>query len=227
MKHLSLALKKSGGRNNRGRITSFHIGGGHKQRYRLVDFNRQLANPAIIRTIEKDPSRSSFISLICYRNGTLSYMLTPEAVKIGDIVLSSQDLILMTGSTITLKYIPLGLFIHNVQFGLTGKLIRAAGTWGQILKKTLTHALIKLPSNKKILVNLNNNAVLGKLANNQHAYKKLYKAGRTRWAGITPTVRGVAMNPVDHPMGGKTHGKLHRTPWGRITKGPKTSRNKA
>lgn len=223
MKNLSLSLRKSGGRNNLGRICSFHIGGGHKQRYRLINFDRTLTTaPIIVRSIEKDPNRTAYIALVSTRNGTLFYILSPETLRVGDVIISGDADAVMVGASMLLRDIPLGYLVHNISMNNKFSLVRAAGCYGQILKKTLTIALIKLPSGQKVRVSLNNTATIGKLSNPQHYYNIYYKAGRIRWLGKTPSVRGVAMNPVDHPMGGKTPGKLHKTPWGKLTKGIKT-----
>lgn len=227
MKELTLSLRKSGGRNNLGRICSFHIGGGHKQRYRIINFNRNENNISfIIRTIETDPNRTCYISLVCSNTGNLFYILTPEGLKISDVLVSGNKNVIMIGSTMKLSDIPLGYFIHNISIDNKSTLIRSAGCFGQILKKTYTDAIIKLPSGKQLKISLNNKATIGKLSNPKHFYTVYHKAGKTRWLGKTPVVRGVAMNPVDHPMGGKTHNKLHRTPWGKLTKGKKTRKKK-
>jgi large subunit ribosomal protein L2 len=227
VKNLTTSLKKSGGRNNSGNITSFHIGGGHKQRYRLVDFSRQHSKNkfCIVRTIEQDPNRSAFISLFLSETGDLTYILSTEGVKIGDVLIGGNKYAVMQGSSMNISNIPLGYNVHSFsRNGLSSNLVRAAGCYGQILKKAGNKALVKLPSGKKIVVGLNASATIGKLSNSKHRYKVYHKAGRIRWYGKTSVVRGVAMNPVDHPMGGKTHGKLHRTPWGKLAKGIKTAR---
>lgn len=224
MKQLTLSLRKSGGRNMFGRICSFHIGGGHKQRYRVIDLKRASKVPILIRTIEKDPNRSAYISLVLSEDGVLSYILATDQVRLGDILVSSNKYAVMTGATMIIRDIPLGCFIHNVSDKGKNSLIRAAGCYGQVLKKTFELALIKLPSGKRIKVPLSETATIGKLSNPKHFYREIHKAGRTRWLGKTSIVRGVAMNPVDHPMGGKTHGKLHKTPWGKLAKGVKTKK---
>jgi len=223
MKQLTLSLRKSGGRNSSGRICSFHIGGGHKQRYRIIDFARALKNiSAIVRTIEFDPNRNGYISLMLSETGHMFYILTPEGLKLGDILIAGDKNAIMLGSCMKLRDIPLGYFVHNICYRNNYSLVRAAGCYAQILKKTNKEALLKMPSGKQVIVDINNVATIGKLSNGKHFYKIYYKAGRTRWMGKTPVVRGVAMNPVDHPMGGKTHGKLYKIPWGRLAKGVKT-----
>jgi len=226
MKKLTLSLRSSGGRNIFGRICSFHKGGGHKQRYRIIDFKRSSLDPVLIRSIEKDPNRTPLISLVSSEDGTLSYILATDSVKLGDIIISGDKNAVMTGANMKLLHIPLGYFIHTLSAKGENNLIRSAGCYGQLLKKTDKLALIKLPSGKKITVSLLETATIGKLSNSQHFHRTIYKAGRNRWMGKTPVVRGVAMNPVDHPMGGKTHGKLHKTPWGKLAKGIKTRRKK-
>lgn len=227
LKKLTLMLRKSGGRNATGRICSFHIGGGHRQRYRIIDFARRVDNtPTIVRTIEHDPSRSAFISLMLSEAGSLFYIIASEGIRIGDVIISGNKNAVMIGSSMRLLDIPLGYYVHNVCANEgENDLARSAGCYAQILKKTQKQALLKLPSGKHIRVDLRGTATIGKVSNPKHLYKIYNKAGKSRWLGKTPVVRGVAMNPVDHPMGGKTHGKLHRTPWGNLAKGVKT-RNK-
>lgn len=226
MKKLTLSLRKSGGRNAYGRICSFHIGGGHKRRYRLVDFHRKDNLPVIVRTIEHDPNRSALVSLVVSIAGSLSFILTPQEVRLGDVLICNNRNAIMAGASMKLLDIPLGYNIHCVANKNENHILaRAAGCYAQILKKTNQFCLLKLPSHQHVKVSINNTATIGKISNPQHYYKVIRKAGRTRWYGKTPVVRGVAMNPVDHPMGGKTHGKLHKTPWGKLAKGIKTRRN--
>lgn len=224
MKSLTLSLRKSGGRNIHGRISSFHIGGGHKQRYRIIDFTRTDRSPVIIRTIERDPNRSAYISLVSSETGILSYILTPNEIRLGDVIVSNNLKAVMTGASMKILNIPLGYIIYNIssKIGRVNNLVRSAGCGAQLLKKTKQHALLKLPSGKRYKLELENTATIGKLTNDQHFFKIYNKAGAIRHIGKTPIVRGVAMNPVDHPMGGKTHGKLHKTPWGKLAKGVKT-----
>jgi large subunit ribosomal protein L2 len=232
-KRLVKGLPKTGGRNNYGRITSRHIGGGHKRKYRIIDFKRDKHNvPAKVASIEYDPNRSSLIALLHYLDGEKRYILAPLGLKVGDTVMSGENAPIQRGNALPLKNIPVGNIIHNIELkiGKGGQLSRSAGTHGQFMAKEGNYAQIKLPSNEVRMVHLDCYATIGQIGNIDHANISLGKAGRTRWLDRRPKVRGVAMNPVDHPLGGgegKSSGGRHPvTPWGMPTKGFKTRRNK-
>jgi len=232
-KNLLLPLKKSGGRNCYGRMTSRHIGGGHKRRYRIVDFRRDKCEiPAKVAAVEYDPNRSSRIALLHYLDGEKRYIIAPVKLEVGDTIISSDRADIKPGNTIPLKNIPLGSLIHNVELkiGRGGQLIRSAGTYGQLMAKEEGYAQVRLPSGEVRKILLECKATIGQVGNIEHENISLGKAGRTRWLGRRPKVRGVAMNPVDHPMGGgegKSSGGRHPcTPWGVPTKGHKTRTNK-
>jgi large subunit ribosomal protein L2 len=232
-KSLLLPLKKSGGRNCYGRMTSRHIGGGHKRRYRIVDFRRDKCEiPAKVAAVEYDPNRSSRIALLHYLDGEKRYIIAPVKLEVGDTIISSDKADIKPGNTIPLKNIPLGSLIHNVELkiGRGGQLIRSAGTYGQLMAKEEGYAQVRLPSGEVRKILLACKATIGQVGNIEHENISVGKAGRTRWLGRRPKVRGVAMNPVDHPMGGgegKSSGGRHPcTPWGVPTKGHKTRTNK-
>ncbi len=232
-KRLVKGLSKTGGRNNYGRITSRHIGGGHKRRYRIIDFKRDKHDvPAKVASIEYDPNRSCRIALLHYADGEKRYILAPLGLKVGDTVMSGENSAIQPGNALPLKNIPVGSIIHNIELkiGKGGQLARSAGTYAQFMAKEGNYAQIKLPSNEVRMVHLNCYATIGQVGNIDHSNIALGKAGRTRWLGRRPRVRGVAMNPVDHPLGGgegKSSGGRHPvTPWGVPTKGFKTRRNK-
>lgn len=232
-KSLIRPLSKTGGRNNNGRITARHRGGGHKRHYRIIDFKRdKVGVPATVKTVEYDPNRSANIALLLYADGERRYILAPEKLKVGDQVLSSAQADIRPGNSLKLKYIPVGTVIHNIELkpGKGGQLVRSAGTWGQLAAKEGKYALIRLPSSELRRVLLTCRATIGSVANKTHEGGSLGKAGRSRWLGRRPHVRGVAMNPVDHPHGGgegRTSGGRHPvTPWGQPTKGKKTRKNK-
>jgi len=233
-KKLTKALRKSGGRNNKGRITVRHRGGGHRRRYRLIDFKRNKTDIlATVATIEYDPNRSANIALLHYSDGEKRYILSPSGLKIGDQVVSSPTAKLKIGNALQLKNIPTGLTVHNVEMtpGKGGQMVRSAGTGAQVMAHDDNFTTLKLPSGEIRLVNSECYAVIGEVGNKAHEQIVSGKAGRTRWLGRRPSVRGVAMNPVDHPMGGgegKSSGGRHPcTPWGKPTKGYKTrKRNK-
>lgn len=231
-KSLLKIIKKTGGRNVNGRITSRHRGGGHKRRYRIIDFKRnKVGIPATVATIEYDPNRSARIALLYYADGEKRYILAPLNLSVGDSVISSIGADIKPGNTLPLKNIPLGTHIHNIELtmGKGGQIVRSAGTYAQLMAKEDRYAQVKLPSGEVRMVLLNCNATIGHLGNVIHENISLGKAGRKRWLGRRPKVRGVAMNPVDHPMGGgegRSSGGRHPcTPWGMPTKGYKT-RNK-
>ena len=229
-KKLTTALRKSGGRNNNGRITVRHRGGGHRRRYRIIDFKRDKMDIiAKVATIEYDPNRSANIALLHYTDGEKRYILAPFGLKIGDQLVSSSSAELKIGNALCLKNIPTGLIVHNVEMhpGKGAQLVRSAGTGAQIMAHDDDgFTSIKLPSGEVRLINSNCYAVVGEVGNKSHEQIVSGKAGRSRWLGRRPKVRGVAMNPVDHPMGGgegKSSGGRHPcTPWGKPTKGYKT-----
>ena len=233
-KKLTKALRKSGGRNNKGRITVRHRGGGHRRRYRIIDFKRNKIDIlATVATIEYDPNRSANIALLHYSDGEKRYILSPSELKVGDQVVSSPSAKLNIGNALHLKNIPTGLTVHNVEMtpGKGGQMVRSAGTGAQVMAHDDGFTTLKLPSGEIRLINSECYAVIGEVGNKAHEQIVSGKAGRTRWLGRRPSVRGVAMNPVDHPMGGgegKSSGGRHPcTPWGKPTKGYKTrKRNK-
>lgn len=228
-KSLTVGHNSSGGRNNLGRITSRHRGGGHKRLYRVVDFKRKKMDcTATIERIEYDPNRSTYIALIKYDDGTYSYILAPENLKSGDKVDSGPDVDIKVGNCLPLKNIPVGTVIHNVEMkpGKGGQIGRSAGVSVSLAGKDSGYAQIKMPSGEVRLVQLECMATIGTLSNYSRKNTIIGKAGRSRWLGRRPHVRGVAMNPIDHPHGGgegKTSGGRHPvTPWGKPTKGKKT-----
>ncbi len=232
-KSLMRIIKKSGGRNANGRITSRHRGGGHKRHYRIVDFKRDKINiPAKVASIEYDPNRSARIALLQYVDGEKRYILSPLHLSVGDEVMSGPEADIKPGNTLPLKNIPLGTHIHNIELriGKGGQIVRSAGTYAQLMAKEDRYALVKLPSSEVRMVLLNCMATIGQIGNVTHENINLGKAGRKRWLGKRPKVRGVAMNPVDHPMGGgegRSSGGRHPcTPWGVPTKGYRTRKNK-
>lgn len=232
-KSLLRPLKKTGGRNSYGRITSRHIGGGHKRKFRLIDFKREkLDIPAKVATIEYDPNRSARIALLHYADGEKRYILSPLGLNTGDTVVSSEKADIKPGNAIPLKNIPLGSFVHNVELkvGKGGQIIRSAGSYGQLMAKEGDYAQVRLPSGEVRKVFIECRATVGQVGNADHENVSFGKAGRTRWTGRRPKVRGVVMNPVDHPHGGgegKSSGGRHPvTPWGKPTKGYKTRKNK-
>jgi large subunit ribosomal protein L2 len=226
-------LKKSGGRNNLGRVTSRHRGGGHKRRYRLIDFRRDKDNvPAKVVAIEYDPNRSARIVLLHYKDGEKRYILAPVGLQVGDTVMSGPQAEIRPGNAMPLRDMPLGMTIHNIEMypGKGGQLVRGAGTAAQLMAREGRYAQIRMPSGEMRLVQALCRATIGQVGNVDHENISIGKAGRSRWLGRRPHVRGVAMNPVDHPHGGgegKTSGGRHPvTPWGVPTKGYKTRRNK-
>lgn len=228
-KSLIVSIKKSGGRNNLGRVTSWHRGGGHKRRYRKIDFKRNKFDiPGSVVSIEYDPNRTARIALVTYVDGEKRYILAPDKLKVGDIVKSGESVEIKEGNALPLEKIPVGLMIHAIELKpLKGaQLSRSAGTSAQLLAKEGKFALIKLPSGEVRKVPLNCYATIGVVSNIDHMNISIGKAGRSRWMGKRPNVRGVAMNPVDHPMGGgegKTSGGRHPcSPWGQLSKGLKT-----
>ena len=231
---LTEPLKKSGGRNNRGEVTSWWRGGGHKRVYRVIDFKRDKKDiTGTVSTIEYDPNRSARIALVTYADGEKRYILHPLGVKPGDTILSGDGVDILPGNCLPLKNIPLGTMIHNVELrpGKGGQMARSAGSQAQLVSREGGLALLKLPSGEVRRVTVECMATIGQVGNVDHENVSLGKAGRTRWMGKTPHNRGVSMNPVDHPHGGgegKTSGGRHPvTPWGQPTKGYKTRNNKS
>ncbi|MFH2220100.1 MAG: 50S ribosomal protein L2 [Pseudomonadota bacterium] len=232
-KSLLRPLKKSGGRNVHGRITCRHRGGGHKRHYRIIDFKRDKTGiPAKVATIEYDPNRSSRIALLHYSDGEKRYILAPVNLQVGDTIMSGSEADIKPGNSLPLGNIPLGTHIHNIELhmGKGGQIVRSAGTFAQLMAKEDPYAMVKLPSGEVRMVLLKCRASIGQLGNVIHENISLGKAGRKRWIGRRPKVRGVAMNPVDHPMGGgegKSSGGRHPcSPWGIPTKGYRTRSTK-
>jgi large subunit ribosomal protein L2 len=229
-KHLLRPLKQRGGRNNHGRVTVRFRGGGHKRRYRLIDFRRDKANiPAKVAAIEYDPNRSARIALLHYVDGEKRYILAPAGLHVGDIVMSGPEAEIRTGNALALRDVPLGTTVHNVELtrGKGGQLARAAGTSAQLMAKEGDYGQLKLNSGEVRMVRLECMATIGQVGNTDHENISVGKAGRKRWLGRRPHVRGVAMNPVDHPHGGGEgkagQGNPHPvSPWGWPTKGAKT-----
>ena len=233
-KSLVTTRKRTGGRNNHGRITSDHMGGGHKRRLRIIDFKRNKAGViATVERLEYDPNRSAFIALIKYSDGELNYILAPQRLKAGDEVVSGDKVDIKPGNAMPLANMPVGTIVHNVELkkGRGGQLARSAGTYAQLVGKDTGYAQIKLSSGEVRMVPSQCFATIGAVSNPDNQNIVIGKAGRQRWLGRRPHVRGVAMNPVDHPHGGgegKTSGGRHPvTPWGKPTKGKKTRSNKA
>ncbi|HCI01210.1 MAG: 50S ribosomal protein L2 [Geminicoccus sp.] len=233
VKNLTEGLTKSGGRNNTGRITSWHRGGGHKRRYRLVDFKRRQSGVASVERLEYDPNRTAFIALIKYEgSGELSYILAPQRLAVGDKIESSKDADIKPGNALPLGSIPVGTIVHNVELqpGRGGQIARSAGSYVQIVGRDSGYAQVRLNSGEVRLVRQECMATIGAVSNPDHSNQNMGKAGRMRWKGRRPHVRGVVMNPVDHPHGGgegRTSGGRHPvTPWGKPTKGKRTRTNK-
>ena len=232
-KSLTKPAKKPGGRNNAGRMTSRHRGGGHKRKYRVVDFRREKTDiPAKVKTIEYDPNRSARIALVSYADGEKRYIVAPADLKVGDPVITSAAADIKPGNAMALRNVPLGSLIHNIELrpGKGAQMVRSAGTYAQLMAKEGAYAQVRLPSGEVRKVHIECKATIGQVGNVTHEGVSIGKAGRTRWLGQKPRVRGVAMNPIDHPMGGgegKTSGGRHPcTPWGVPTKGYKTRKNK-
>ncbi len=232
-KRLTKGLRKRGGRNNAGRITSRHRGGGHKRIYRMIDFKRDKTDvPARVASLEYDPNRSARIALLHYADGEKRYIIAPMHLKVGDEVLSGPSADIKPGNAMPLRFIPLGTIVHNIELtkGRGGQLIRGAGTGAQLMAKEGDYAQLRLSSGEVRMIHLDCRATVGQVGNSDHENISLGKAGRSRWLGRRPRVRGVAMNPVDHPHGGgegKSSGGRHpSTPWGKPTKGYKTRRQK-
>lgn len=231
-KPLLVKHRKTGGRNNRGRISIRHRGGGHKRRYRLIDFRRdKIGIPARVERIEYDPNRSANIALLCYADGERRYILSPLGLVEGQTVVASPEADIVPGNALPMSAIPLGTTLHNVELrpGKGGQLARAAGAGAQLVAREGRYALLRLPSGERRKALVQCYATVGQVGNLDHENETIGKAGRNRWKGIRPTVRGVVMNPVDHPHGGgegRTSGGRHPvTPWGKPTKGRKTRNN--
>ncbi len=234
VKSLSRGLNKSGGRNNLGRTTNWLIGGGHKQSYRVIDFKRRKFDmSAKVERIEYDPNRTSYIALVKYQDGELAYIIAPQRLRAGDEVISGQSVDVKPGNAMPLSGMPVGTIVHNVELkpGKGGQMARAAGTYAQLVGRDQGYALLRLKSGETRMVPAECLATVGAVSNPDHMNETIGKAGRHRWMGIRPSVRGVAMNPIDHPHGGgegKTSGGRHPvTPWGKSTKGKKTRNNKS
>jgi large subunit ribosomal protein L2 len=232
-KSLVCSLVKTGGRNNYGRVTARHIGGGHKRKYRIIDFKRNKTDiGAKVIAIEYDPNRSANIALLSYVDGEKSYILSPDGISVGDTVVAGDNVDIQPGNCLPLINIPLGTVIHNIEMkiGKGAQLVRSAGVGAQLMAKEGGYVLVRLPSGEVRKFNSNCRACIGQVGNREHESQKLGKAGRNRWKGIRPHVRGVAMNPVDHPMGGgegKSSGGRHPcSPWGIPSKGYKTRKKK-
>ena len=232
-KTLTEGLRSKGGRNNKGRITARRRGGGHKRRYRLVDFKRQKLNvSATVERLEYDPNRTAFIALIKYDDGELSYIIAPQRLQEGDRVISGESEDIKPGNSMPMTSIPVGTIVHNIEMklGKGGQIARSAGTYAQIIGKDQGYAQLRLTSGEIRMVRAECMATIGAVSNPDQQNIKLGKAGRKRWIGKRPAVRGVAMNPIDHPHGGgegRTSGGRHPvTPWGKPTKGKRTRSNK-
>jgi large subunit ribosomal protein L2 len=234
VKALTEGLRSKGGRNNHGRITMRYRGGGHKQRYRIIDFKRLKRDmPALVERLEYDPNRTAFIALLKYQDGTLTYILAPQRLKVGDTVVAGEKVDVKPGNSMPMRSMPVGTIIHNVEMkpGKGGQIARSAGTYAQLVGRDAGYALLRLSSGEVRMVRSECMATVGAVSNPDQQNIVIAKAGRSRWLGRKPSVRGVAMNPIDHPHGGgegRTSGGRHPvTPWGKPTKGKKTRRNKA
>ena len=224
---------KSGGRNNTGRITTRHIGGGHKQHYRIIDFKRNKDGiPAKVERLEYDPNRSAYIALVLYADGERRYIIAPQGISAGDELMSGSEAPIKAGNTLPLRNIPVGSTVHCIEMKVNkgAQLARSAGASAQLVAREGAHATLRLRSGEMRKVLIDCRATIGSVSNPEHSLRKLGKAGASRWRGVRPTVRGVAMNPVDHPHGGgegRTSGGRHPvSPWGTPTKGYKTRSNK-
>jgi len=224
---------KSGGRNNNGRITTRHIGGGHKQSYRIIDFKRNKTDiPGIVERLEYDPNRTANIALVLYKDGERKYIIAPKDVVAGQEIIASENAPVKTGNCMSLRNMPLGSVVHCIELkpGKGAQIARSAGTSAQLVAKEGAHVTLRLRSGEMRKVLADCKAVIGEVSNSEHSLRSLGKAGASRWRGVRPTVRGVVMNPVDHPHGGgegRTSGGRHPvSPWGMPTKGYKTRKNK-
>jgi large subunit ribosomal protein L2 len=230
VKALTEGKKRKGGRNNYGRIVNFRQGGGHKQRYRIVDFKRRKYDvTATVERLEYDPNRTAFLALITYSDGEQAYILAPQRVKAGDQVVSGDRVDVKPGNAMPLRNIPVGTIVHNVELkqGRGGQMARSAGTYLQLVGRDQGNALLKMPSGEVRMVKAECMATIGAVSNPDQKNISIGKAGRSRWLGVRPSTRGITMNPVDHPHGGRTNGgRAWVTPWGKPTKGKKTRHNK-
>ncbi len=231
VKVLTEGSSKTGGRNNTGRITSRHIGGGHKRAYRKVDFRRRKFDiPATVERLEYDPNRTAFIALIKYEDGELAYILAPQRLSAGDTVVAGDKVDVKPGNAMPLSAMPIGTIIHNVELkpGKGGQIARSAGAYVQLVGRDAGWAILKLNSGETRRVRAECMASVGAVSNPDHANTSIGKAGRARWHGKRPQTRGIEMNPIDHPNGGRTNGgRIFKTPWGKIAKGVRTRKNKA
>ena len=234
IKSLVEGKARKGGRNNKGRITARRIGGGHKQRYRIVDFRRVKTDMlATVERIEYDPNRTALIALLRYQDGVLAYILAPQRLQVGDTVSAGQNAQIKVGNALPMTSIPIGTIVHNVEMkpGKGGQIARSAGTYAQLVGRDASYALLRLSSGEQRMVRAECMATIGAVSNPDQQNIKLGSAGRKRWLGKRPSVRGVAMNPIDHPHGGgegRTSGGRHPvSPWGKPTKGKRTRSNKA
>lgn len=232
-KSLIVKIKRPKGRNNQGVVTSWQRGGGHKRLYRLIDFKRdKIGVPGIVNAIEYDPNRSARIALVHYKDGEKRYIVAPVGLKVGDEVMSGPEAEIKPGNALPLRNIPVGTMVYNIEFkpGKGGQIARSAGSFAQIMGKESDYALLKMPSGELRKVNITCMATVGQVGNLEHENISIGKAGRSRWLGKRPHVRGVAMNPIDHPLGGgegKSSGGRHPcSPWGQLAKGLKTRTNK-
>ena len=231
---LTEALKKTAGRNSQGRVTARHRGGGHKRLYRIIDWKRDKdVVPAKIATIEYDPNRTANIALVHYADGEKRYILAPNGLKVGDVIVSGEDADIKTGNNLPLRKIPVGTLVHNVELypGRGAQMVRAAGAAAQLMAKEGARALLRLPSGEVRQVPVECRATVGQVGNLDHENIEIGKAGRSRWKGVRPRIRGVATNPCDHPHGGgearSTPGRPSTTPWGKPALGLKTRKKKA
>lgn len=231
-KSLIEPLKKKAGRNHHGRVTVRHQGGGHKRMYRIIDFKRnKFGIPARVEAIEYDPNRTARIALLLYADGERRYILAPKGLKVGDTVMNGAEAEIAAGNALPLENIPVGTIVHNIEFqpGKGGQIARSAGTYAQLMAKEGRYALLRMPSGELRKVIVKCIATIGMVGNEEHSNEVHGKAGRKRWLGVRPTVRGMTMNPVDHPMGGgegKSKGHIPQSPWGMPAKGYKTRRRK-
>ena len=232
VKALTEGLSEKGGRNNLGRVTVRHRGGGHKRRYRLIDFKRRKFDVSgTVERLEYDPNRSAFVALIAYQDDSQAYILAPQRLAAGDTVIAAERADIKPGNAMPMRNIPLGTIIHNIEMkpGKGGQLARAAGAYAQLIGKDAGYALLRIGSGEQRMVRAECMATIGAVSNPDHKNIKLAKAGRSRWLGRRPTVRGVAMNPIDHPHGGgegrTSGGRDPVTPWGKPTKGKRTRHN--
>lgn len=230
-KNLVVGLRKTGGRNNQGKITVRHRGGGHKRLYRMIDFQGREGETGKVVNIQYDPNRSARIALVCYNDGIKTYIVAPAGLKAGDFIKCGKDAEIKPGHRLPLGKIPEGVQIYNIEMipGRGAKLVRSAGTLATIMVKSDQYAQIKLPSGEVRLIDIHCMATIGQVSNPEWKYVSMGKAGRNRWLGKRPSVRGVAMNPIDHPHGGgegRSKGHLSQSPWGKPTKGYKTRKRK-